>query len=311
MDRGVDEIDWSTFLKFLLLPHGVEGSGNTRDSSTSMSRDQSLPLLENSRSNYGPEAERLRRLRLEAVRSQWNGGFFGPRGLEIRFETNNTALPMIPRIPQIPPLPPMPPIPPIPQITTRKSSSSVLQKKIPAEKEETLLHQAVGKGKKSHVKLLLQTGSEDIEAVNKKLETCLFRAVSKGEKEILQLLLENGADPNARPPGADSPLHIACSNDKKLIIKYLLEASTAGIEETNGKGETPLYVAMQRRKDACIELLLDAGANPMSRPAGKDNMLNMAVMNDCKSIAKLLLQKGVDIEEKKGGDTPLCRGTYR
>jgi ankyrin repeat protein len=180
----------------------------------------------------------------------------------------------------------------------------VLQKRPPPELEEGLLHKAVADRKKSHVKLLLDKGGEDLEALNKKGETVLFKAVSRGDKGIVQLLLDNNANPLARPEGSDSPLHLAIQNDKKTILKMLLEKSTVGIEETNSKGETPLYVACRKRQTSCIEVLLDHGANPNARPLGQESMLNMSVTGDYKSIAKLLLQIGVDIEERnKNGET--------
>jgi ankyrin repeat protein len=114
----------------------------------------------------------------------------------------------------------------------------------------------------------LDKGGEDLEALNKKGETVLFKAVSRGDKGIVQLLLDNNANPLTRPEGSDSPLHLAVQNDKKTILKMLLEKSTVGIEETNSKGETPLYVACRKRQTSCIEVLLDHGANPNARPLG-------------------------------------------
>lgn len=302
--REVDDQDWMTFLNHLFPPHGAEkdskgGRELEADAdlnmgglhlSNSRSRDQSCPLLGNrpgpSTGGQVREAERLRRVRIEAVAAQWNEGFFGPRGLEVLIDINNWR-------------------PPVPVETTpRCSSSNVLQKRPPPELEEGLLHKAVADRKKSHVKLLLDKGGEDLEALNKKGETVLFKAVSRGDKGIVQLLLDNNANPLARPEGSDSPLHLAVQNDKKTILKMLLEKSTVGIEETNSKGETPLYVACRKRQTSCIEVLLDHGANPNARPLGQESMLNMSVTGDYKSIAKLLLQIGVDIEERnKNGET--------
>jgi ankyrin repeat protein len=160
------------------------------------------------------------------------------------------------------------------------------------------------------VKLLLEKGGEDLEALNKKGETCLFRAVTRGDKDIVQLLLEHGADPMERPPGSDSTLHIASYQGSKAVLKLLVDKSKGQLEDPNSKGETPLYVALQRRHNSCIEILLEAGANPNARPAGKDSMLHIAITNNAKSIAKMLLQRGVDVEELKGGETPLYRGKH-
>ena len=206
--RGVDNQDWMTFLNHLFPPHSAEKHNTGTQEfeadadlgvggfhlSNSKSRDQSRPLLGGNRpgsstGGRGREVERLRRVRVEAVSAQWNEGFFGPRGLEVVTDISNfiTTTSVI--------------------TTPRRSSSNVLQKRPPLEMKETLLHQAVGKGKKSQVRELLDKGGEDIEALSKKGETALYRAISRGEKDIVQLLLENGADPTARPSGAESPLH--------------------------------------------------------------------------------------------------------
>ncbi len=199
--------------------------------------------------------------------------------------------------------------------TSRQSSRNFLHRvelpPVPPQiREDSLLHQAVAKGKKSQVKLLLGTSSENIDAVNKKGETCLFRAVYRGDKDIVQMLLENNADPTAHPPGSDSPLHIACLKDSKSILKLLLEKSRFGIEERSTRDETPLYIAARLGYKSCVEILLDAGANPNARPKGKDCMLHLAVSSDNTSIAKLLLQRGVYTEELKDGKSPLYRGTH-
>lgn len=301
--REVDDQDWMTFLNHLFPPHAAEGDtkgGQELEADTgvdmggcrlgkSSTRDQSRPLLGNrpgsstSTGAQNRETDRSRRIRIEAVAAQWNEGFFGPRGLEVLIDINNWTPPVL--VETAPP-------------------RNVLQKRPPPEFEEGLLHKAVSDRKKSHVKLLLEKGGEDMEALNKKGETVLFRAVSRGDKDIVQLLLDNGAHPLARPEGSDSPLHIAVQNDKKTILKFLLGKSRVGIEEPNSKGETPLYVACRKHHTSCMEVLLENGANPNARPIGQESMLNLSVTGDHKNIAKLLLQRGVDIEERnKNGET--------
>ena len=319
MSRGVDAHDWETFLSFLLTPYwedarrDVEGLVELEadvnldmsglNLSGSRSRDQTRPLLGESSAGGGigsqsqsREQERLRRVRVEAVSSQWNEGFFGPRGLQIIINVNGP-----------------PTTGPTDPVAPRRNLSNVLQKRPPPEAEETLLHQLVGKWKKSPVKQLLEKGGEDVEALNKKIETPLFRAVVKGDRDIVQLLLEYGADPNARPPGSESPLHIACSNDKKYIVKALIETGKVDLRELNAKGETPLYSAVLRRQKDCIDVLLDAGSDPNARPLGQDSMLGVAVANDAKAAVKSIVKSGrgrID-ELNSKGETPLYVAVQR
>jgi hypothetical protein len=311
ISRGVDNQDWLTFLNHLFPPHIPEKNGDGKGQeleldldldirrlrlTNSRSSDQSRPLLGDrpgpSTGGQDRELERLWQVRIESVTNQWNLGFFGPRGLEVLVDIINIASPIVE--------------------TSRRSPSNVLQKRIPPQLEETLLHQACAKGKKSRVRELLDKGNEDIEALNKKGQTALCVAVSRGDKDIVQLLLDHNADPTARPPDSDSNIHVAVCHDRKSILRLLLAKSRVGLEERNSKDETPLWVALQRRHNSCIEALLGAGANPIARPIGKDSMLNVVVSGDEKSIAKLLLQRGVDVEERNSsGETPLFRaGSY-
>jgi hypothetical protein len=293
-DREIDDQDWVSFLNHVFPPHVerhesgiVEAQENDEMSYSAFGRPRTLhesrPLLgtEPRPSTEEPDREkkRLRQARIEAVVLQWNYGFFRPRGLEIVLEDINSVLP--------------------------NSAPNIPRKQPPLKLEDTLLHRAVRDRKKSHVKLLLEKGGENLEAINSKGETVLYKAVSRGDKDIVKLLLDGGADPTSRPSHeADPPLHVAVSNDRKSILKMLLETSRVGIDEPNAKDETPLYIACRRRLTSCIEILLEHGANPNWRPYGQESMLNMSVSSDYKSIAKILLQKGVDVEEKnKGGET--------
>jgi ankyrin repeat protein len=314
--------------------------------------EASLPSLEilpgsepgKSTDPYGDngETERLRQLRINAVTVEWNEGFFEPRGLKIIIDFDrpsssptistgqgSQSLPSIQSIPSTPSsasptssttgpstrasnlIPATTSIVPI----TPQRTANVLQKAAPPPKpEETLLHQAVAKGNRSKVeKILLKDGIEDLETPDFKGETALYRAVFRGETPIVKLLLEKGANPAARPPGCNSPLHLAVSRDRTSILDMLLERCTKDeIEETTSTGETALYLAIQKRHESSAKALLARGANPQARPAGKESMLNYTVTFAQKSLVKLLLEHGADVEERnKDGDPPLCRSVIR
>jgi ankyrin repeat protein len=284
------------------------------------------------------ETERLRRLRLNATAAEWNEGFFEPRGLKvvINFDTPDSpristppSLPSRPSISSTPSISNTPSMPTTPStssmpgpapVTARSApikpqrSVNVLQKPAPPPKpEETRLHQAVAKGSKSKVKSILEKGGESLETPDFKGETALYRAVVRGDKSIVQLLLEKGANPAARPLGCNSPIHLAVDHDRKGILEMLLERTTKeDVDEITSAGETALYLAIQKKYTSCAKILLAYGANPQSRPAGHESMLNLTFTTSQASLVPVLLEYGADVEERnKDGDTPLCRSVIK
>jgi ankyrin repeat protein len=306
LGRRVDSQDWDTFLNHLFPQHSIENhsqiSYKELKSETMLRSVDASPLLEDyqrseSASLMDPsyahaETNYLRELRLSTVTAEWNEGFFGPRGLKVNIDlTGSRVTPKSPISPG------------------RRASATVLRKSPPPVKpQETLLHQAVTKLSKSKLKEALENDGENLETPNLKGETPLYRLVYRGDKSMVQLLLERGANPAARPPRCNTPLHITVNRNRKSILKMLIERSTREeIDEVTSSGETALYLAVQKRHISCVELLLNAGANPESRPAGKESMLNLAVSAAQCSIVKLLLEKGSHLEEpNKDGNTPLC-----
>ncbi|KIW82788.1 hypothetical protein Z517_02031 [Fonsecaea pedrosoi CBS 271.37] len=310
--REVDEYDWTTFVNHLFPARGEATTHPTRTnaqnhsariqsfSSSSVenvkSRPEaltdlvdrlSLPPSKTSTAESSPltDPSSLRRIRIETVVAQWNAGFFGPRGLKIILIFPEDSSPTG-RL--------------TPQSCGRDAASSL--------GEDNSLHKAVARGKESEVRRLLEQGSVYIDARNRKGETALYRAVSQGDKSIVKLLLENNADPQARPPEANSPLHVAVIYDRSSILKMLLERSTEGLEEVTSAGETPLYLAVARGQTKNATALLEAGANVHARPIGKDTMLDIAVNRHDSSMIKLLLKGGVDVNQRnRDGDTPLNR----
>ncbi|QKQ25797.1 ankyrin repeat domain-containing protein [Candidatus Reidiella endopervernicosa] len=70
-------------------------------------------------------------------------------------------------------------------------------------------------------------------------------------------------DINARIPGGDTPLHLACQWDDQLAIRLLIEAGA----EVNAVGDmesTPLHEAAMFASREAVELLLSCGASKAS-----------------------------------------------
>jgi hypothetical protein len=78
-------------------------------------------------------------------------------------------------------------------------------------------------------------------------------------REVVRLLLAAGADPNARQPGDETPLHWAASSDDVDVAEALIQGG-ADIEAPDGSIGTPLDNAIGYACWHVAALLLDAGA---------------------------------------------------
>jgi len=207
-------------------------------------QQQQCPLLENyvdsQQMDFSTnEQSQLRQIRISTVVQQWNDGFFAPRGLGITLQFTD---------PRVTPQHHFSP-------SGRRTSRNALKKTHPSTNaDESLLHQAVARGKRSKVREALERG-ESLDVLNRRGETPLFKAVVKDERAIVEILLGKGANPALRPQGEYSPLQHAVSRDKKTILKMLVEKCTLEeIEEVTPAGETALYLAVQKQSTACVEV---------------------------------------------------------
>ena len=325
LERGVDGQDWMTFMNYLFPSHsagllsGPSQQGRPVDEKLAMEKmspndldnqksrpEDFYPLIGNKdRSktdmkipgyrNIG-EKNRLRRVRIEAVATQWNAGFFEPRGLRVVVDiTDTVALHQV-------------------ESSAPLASGNVLERSPqPAELVETPLHRAVASRNKVWVRQLLEKGQEDLEARNKKGETPLFRAVLKGDKAVVQMLLDKGANPQTRPVGQDSMLNLAVLGGHSSIVKLLLEKDTRNVEERNKDGESPLCRSVAKGDSSMVKLLLDHGATAAVRTAKGETPLSVAVSRGDTSIVSLLLaDKEIDVEvENLKGETPLYSAISR
>lgn len=79
---------------------------------------------------------------------------------------------------------------------------------------------------------------------------------------VLNLLLEHGADPNAKGPHGNQPIHVAAASSQRLDnLKRLLDAG-ADINAKNEAGDTPLHIAAYHGDIDGVRTLLDLGADP-------------------------------------------------
>lgn len=127
----------------------------------------------------------------------------------------------------------------------------------------------------------------------------LEMAVHANQLESVKLLLAAGVSVEDKNGGVFSPLTTAIREDRKEIVKYLLDVANADI---NAPGEhLPIVKALRRYEGGdtdMIELLLDRGADPNKIYRGW-NAIMQAIENGDADLLKLVAGKaGVDLEAK-------------
>jgi len=178
--------------------------------------------------------------------------------------------------------------------------------------ECTNLHKAVKKDNLSAVKLLLEQ-EIDIDAKNNNEETALYMASSRGNRQIVKLLLEQGADINVKNDNHHyTALHIAAYFDKIEILKLLLEQEKINLEARSKKGSSPLLVASYIGNLEVAKILLEKGADINAKNDNGETALHMASHENHQQIVELLLeQEKINLEARsKKGSSPLLVAVY-
>lgn len=127
----------------------------------------------------------------------------------------------------------------------------------------------------------------------------LEMAVHANQLESVKLLLAAGVSVEDKNGGVFSPLTTAIREDRKEIVKYLLDFAGADI---NAPGEhLPIVKALRRYEGGdteIIEMLLDHGADPNKIYRGW-NAIMQAIENGDAEILKMIARKsGVNLEAK-------------
>lgn len=208
--------------------------------------------------------------------------------------------------------------------------------------EKTPLYEAVTNGSLDIVRLLLDQGA-DINSKIKTSDGLLAEAVRRQDEAMIDLLLDSGVDVNAKPKSSSRPalyhalekkcfaltkrlldiganvndtfpvlqwreyteesaLHYAVTNNDIEFVELLIDYG-AEVDKKNKQGCTPLIRAIQRKSLPVAQLLLDHGAD-INLKCGKLHPLGEAA-NHCSEIAKLFLERGINVNAKSSGKTPL------
>ena len=100
--------------------------------------------------------------------------------------------------------------------------------------------------------------------IQKKVHPIFLKTSQNRRKEIEAMLMDDGADPNAQDNYENTPLHYACLEGHKSIVKTLLRYG-ADVNIPNKSGNTPLHVCFAFKRDAIQDYLIEKGADVTAR----------------------------------------------
>lgn len=214
----------------------------------------------------------------------------------------------------------------------------------PAKYERTALWQAAENGHEAVVKLLLEPGRVDPNALggreresplsasarnghdavvllllkddkvkvkvrDRKGKSALMHAASNGRNEIIKMLLDVGnADVEVRSDSRKTALMWAAINGHAETVKLLMEVGKAKLEVKDAAGKTALISAAEKGyKDEVAVLLKEGDADVESEDLEGRTSLSWAAQQGHKEAVELLLKEGkANIESKaKNGRTAL------
>jgi ankyrin repeat protein len=169
---------------------------------------------------------------------------------------------------------------------------------VPSGIDSTSLEQAVRKGDRFIVDLLLQHGL-DPNAALACGETLLTIAVMHGHVEVVSLLLRAGASIDAIGVDGCTPLMLAIVHRQAQVVHLLLHSHPAANVSTSGRdGWTPLMLAAQFQYPEMVRALLDAGADVHAAlPEGGWTALMCAAHRGNAAIAMMLLAHGAKADQ--------------
>lgn len=110
-------------------------------------------------------------------------------------------------------------------------------------------------------KVLIDSPTTDVDALNDKGESPLMLAAIKGQQDIVNALLERDAAVNKT---GWTPLHYATTSSQLTIMKQLLE-QYAFIDAQSPNGSTPLMMAAMYGSVEAVKLLISEGADPLMK----------------------------------------------
>ena len=166
----------------------------------------------------------------------------------------------------------------------------------------TPLHQAVERGQKNIVSLLLNEGCP-INVVDSKGRSVLHYAASFGQIHMIEMLAEKGLDVNLGDNEGGTLLHYAAASGQLESVRTLLRICRRGsMTEVAGAGGTPLHQAVALGHKDIVSLLLNEGCPINVVDSEGASVLHRAAQCGQIHMIEMLAKRGlnVNIGDDKG-----------
>lgn len=135
----------------------------------------------------------------------------------------------------------------------------------------------------------------------------LFRSACQGDLSKLDSLLSNASNINIQDSRERTLLHYAVSCEQENVFDFLISRGIDMNKEEHS-GMSPLLLALKRNRNLFVEKLMKLNAQANFNYANREGttILMQAIMDDNQPLAKLLINKGADVNAvNQRGNTPL------
>ena len=170
----------------------------------------------------------------------------------------------------------------------------------------TALYTAAREGHADAIMLLLEHGASVNVTDSRFGNPPINAAAERGHTSVVWSLLQEGADANARNLKDFTPLFLAARKGHTNVVHLLVEAGAEVGHSANFDGNI-LTVAIESGNREIVKYLLDQGAkvNDMRSFFGKDTAMIVAANNGKLDIARLLIERGANVNRGTSLTTPI------
>ena len=170
----------------------------------------------------------------------------------------------------------------------------------------TPLHQAVGKGHKDIMSLLLNEGCP-INVADSTGRSLLHYAAGGGQIYMIEMLSEQGLDVNIGDDEGLTPLHKAAAYGQLESVRTLLRlGGRESMTKVAGTHGTPLHQAVAKGHKDIVSLLLNEGCPSNLVDSGGKSVLHFAAQYGQIDMIEMLSEQGLDVNiGGDEGETPL------